>query len=74
MTRHVGIKHIPDKTGKIYYFKNTIKGIRIGDEVLVETSRGIALGRVWELDDDLFPTRWTAAHQHVLCIANKKEE
>lgn len=71
MEKVISVKFKPN--GKAYYFKAPSFDIKQGDDVIVETSRGIELGHVTrgvqELDDGIIP----AELKNVLRIAAKED-
>ena len=70
MIKIIGVRF--KSVGKIYYFDPSGLDIKMGDNVIVETARGVECGEVALVDREIDETRFSNPLKKVIRIATKQ--
>ena len=72
MAKVIGVRFRDN--GKIYYFFFLFLGVKVGDNVIVETARGVEYGRVVLGDREVEEEKIIATLKPVLRIATEEDK
>ena len=72
MTKVVGIKF--KDAGKLYYFSPGENKVELGDNVIVETARGLEFGKVTMAETEVKESELVAPLKNIIRIANEKDK
>lgn len=72
MVRIVGVKF--KDAGKMYYFSPGDKKVKLGDEVIVETARGLEFGKVALEETEVKESEIVAPLKNIIRIANERDK